>query len=50
MDIEMCPWPAENYEGYTKRDSAHMSLVNIVKNDICSFRHFWSIGEGLKPP
>lgn len=46
---EMCPWPAEDYEGHIKRASTQASLVNIVKNDTCSFRHFWGIGEGLKP-
>lgn len=28
-DIEMCPWPAEDYEGYIKRASTQASLVDI---------------------
>lgn len=31
MDIEMRPWPAEDYEGYSKRASTQTYVVvNIV--------------------
>lgn len=43
MDIGTCPWPAEDYEGYTKRASTQETLMNIVKDDTCCFRHFWGI-------